>query len=268
MGPIEMFKLYRDWNKVAKQAKEMTMQNWKTTLFGLIGGVALALANYSGANTWNGYLAAAAVAAIGILAKDFNVNLSADEIAAVKQLLARTPAVLLAIGLLFMLGARLNAQAVAPAPTGTVAFTPASFAIYVDLDKTSSVGNLTTETLNVTTHCGVEGAELLAPGVNLQGYYAGAACTPDLSKLFAKTLIPSNAFSFSFAADAGWVLNTTSNASTRNTSGLFRGCATYNLGSSGVIAPVCAGYLYAPGFGTSPHGFVFSVGLGKVFGSL
>ena len=50
------------------------MKNWKTTLAGLIGALAFALQNYNGANTWQGYLGAFAVAAAGFLAKDFDTH--------------------------------------------------------------------------------------------------------------------------------------------------------------------------------------------------
>ena len=50
------------------------MVNWKTTLCGLIAGVATALANYTGPNNWQGYVSAAALVALGIIAKDFNVT--------------------------------------------------------------------------------------------------------------------------------------------------------------------------------------------------
>lgn len=50
------------------------MPNWKTTLAGLATGLLLALANYAGPNTWQGYLAALGPVAIGILSKDFNVT--------------------------------------------------------------------------------------------------------------------------------------------------------------------------------------------------
>jgi hypothetical protein len=50
------------------------MPNWKTTLAGLIGTLLMAAANYAGPKTWQGYLAALAPVAIGILAKDFNVT--------------------------------------------------------------------------------------------------------------------------------------------------------------------------------------------------
>ena len=50
------------------------MINWKTTPVGFIGGIVMAAANYSGPNTWQGYVACLAPVALGILAKDFNVT--------------------------------------------------------------------------------------------------------------------------------------------------------------------------------------------------
>lgn len=50
------------------------MNNWKTTLAGLIGAVAYALANYTGRNDWQGYVGAAAIAALGFMSKDFNTH--------------------------------------------------------------------------------------------------------------------------------------------------------------------------------------------------
>jgi len=50
------------------------MKNWKTSLAGLIGALLMAAANYSGANTWQGYVACLAPVAIGYLAKDFNTH--------------------------------------------------------------------------------------------------------------------------------------------------------------------------------------------------
>ena len=50
------------------------MTNWKTTLIGLLGSLAMAAANYAGPKTWQGYAASLAPVAIGILAKDFNVT--------------------------------------------------------------------------------------------------------------------------------------------------------------------------------------------------
>jgi hypothetical protein len=50
------------------------MINWKTSLVGLIGTLAMAAANYAGPHTWQGYVASLAPVAIGFLAKDFNVT--------------------------------------------------------------------------------------------------------------------------------------------------------------------------------------------------
>jgi hypothetical protein len=48
--------------------------NWKTTFAGLIGAVAMAAANYSGPNTWQGYVACLVPVILGALAKDFDTH--------------------------------------------------------------------------------------------------------------------------------------------------------------------------------------------------
>ena len=50
------------------------MTNWKTTLAGVIGALAVAFANYSGPNTWQGYVASLVPAVLGFLAKDFDTH--------------------------------------------------------------------------------------------------------------------------------------------------------------------------------------------------
>lgn len=50
------------------------MQNWKTSLAGLIGTLAMAFANYSGQNTWQGYVTCLVPVALGVLAKDFDTH--------------------------------------------------------------------------------------------------------------------------------------------------------------------------------------------------
>ena len=50
------------------------MNSWKTTVAGLIGALAMAAANYSGPNTWQGYVASLVPAALGFLSKDFNTH--------------------------------------------------------------------------------------------------------------------------------------------------------------------------------------------------
>jgi hypothetical protein len=49
-------------------------KNWKTTLAGCVTAALMALANYKGDNTWQGYLACIGPVVIGVLAKDFNVT--------------------------------------------------------------------------------------------------------------------------------------------------------------------------------------------------
>jgi hypothetical protein len=57
------------------------MTNWKTTVAGLIAAIALALANYTGRNDWQGYVGVAAIAALGVLSKDFNTHSTDLEVA-------------------------------------------------------------------------------------------------------------------------------------------------------------------------------------------
>jgi hypothetical protein len=56
------------------------MNNWKTTLAGVIGALAMALANYSGANTWQGYVACLVPVVLGALAKDFNTHSTVTQV--------------------------------------------------------------------------------------------------------------------------------------------------------------------------------------------
>ncbi len=52
------------------------MRNWKTTIVGLIGAIAIAIQPYleSGAFDTKALITAAVVAAFGVIAKDFNVS--------------------------------------------------------------------------------------------------------------------------------------------------------------------------------------------------
>ena len=56
------------------------MNSWKTTLAGLIGALAMAAANYSGENTWQGYVACLVPVALGFLAKDYNTHSTATQV--------------------------------------------------------------------------------------------------------------------------------------------------------------------------------------------
>jgi hypothetical protein len=49
------------------------MRNWKTTACGAVIAVVMAIEAYNG-HSWQGYLGAAAVAALGYFAKDFNAE--------------------------------------------------------------------------------------------------------------------------------------------------------------------------------------------------
>ena len=57
------------------------MQNWKTTVAGILVAVGYALQNYAGANTWQGYATALAIAVLGAVAKDFDVHSTATQVA-------------------------------------------------------------------------------------------------------------------------------------------------------------------------------------------
>ena len=50
------------------------MQNWKTTVAGLLTALIMAAANYSGPNTWQGYVACLGPVVLGVLAKDFDTH--------------------------------------------------------------------------------------------------------------------------------------------------------------------------------------------------
>ena len=56
------------------------MKNWKTSLAGLIGTLAMAAANYSGPQTWQGYVACLVPVALGALAKDFDTHSTAAQV--------------------------------------------------------------------------------------------------------------------------------------------------------------------------------------------
>jgi hypothetical protein len=66
--------------KKGKGKSVMILTNWKTTVAGLLGAIAMALANYSGANTWQGYLACIFPVILGTLAKDFDTHSTAAQV--------------------------------------------------------------------------------------------------------------------------------------------------------------------------------------------
>ena len=148
----------------------------------------------------------------------------------------------------------------------TPLFTASSSAMAIELNGQYSVASDTAETVNITKTCGIVGDQLIAPTINLQGYYGGVACTPDFSALLAKTLIPPTAIQFSFKGSGGVVRNT-AGAGTTNLSAVAGGCVTYQAtAGGGFVAPICFDYLRAPGFGASANGWLVSGGIGWVFG--
>jgi hypothetical protein len=58
------------------------MTNWKTTIAGLIGALLMAAANYSGPNTWQGYVSCLVPIALGYLAKDYDSHSTAAQVQA------------------------------------------------------------------------------------------------------------------------------------------------------------------------------------------
>lgn len=154
----------------------------------------------------------------------------------------------------------------APAPASPL-FTASSAAMAIEMNGEYSVASDTTESLNITKSCGISGDELLAPTINLQGYYGGVACTPDLSALLAKTQIPPSSIQFTFKASLGVARNTTPTDAINHISGFGGGCVTYQATpGGGFVAPMCFQYLRAPGFGKDANGFLVSAGLGWVWG--
>lgn len=163
-----------------------------------------------------------------------------------------------------------SAQVSTPPPTPAPAsplFTASSAAMAIEMNGQYSVASDTTESLNITKTCGISGDELLAPTINLQGYYGGIACTPDLSALLDKTQIPANSVQFTFKGSLGVARNTTPTDAVNHISGFAGGCITYQATpGGGFVAPMCFQYLRAPGFGKDANGFLVSAGLGWVWG--
>lgn len=150
--------------------------------------------------------------------------------------------------------------------TSTAIFTATSAPVYVALGGVPNAGDETAETLNVTSRAGVFGEQLLAPTINFQGYYAGVSYVPDLSKLWAKTLIPANEFNLSFRGGFGIDRNSAIAPVANHLSGFADTCAAYNPGGGAAVIPLCFGYLRAPGFSPTGNGWKASLGFGWVWG--
>jgi hypothetical protein len=168
LNPFMLFKIYGQLNTAANKAREMTMQNWKTTVFGALAAVFFALQNYQGANTWLGYAGAIAVVLVGVLAKDFDVKLSPDEIAAVTKMVAGVKVLLLVAllgGLMLSWPARVQAQTAAQV---TAALTPPAS---TGLQNLYAAG----ASYSVNATPAVAGTALYAHQVNASGTYAFTA---------------------------------------------------------------------------------------------
>jgi hypothetical protein len=119
MNPFQALKLYNQFNKATQIAKGMTMQNWLTTLLGILAGALTAASNYASPHpTWQGYVGAALVAAIGIAARDFNVTLTANEMQQVAKMVnSSLNKVGVFLFLFFLLPSLVHAQTVTAPPT-------------------------------------------------------------------------------------------------------------------------------------------------------
>lgn len=147
--------------------------------------------------------------------------------------------------------------------TTTSPFTLSTTAMNIQLNGTNSVATDISEALpfvqsknyglfTLTEH------NIVAPSINLTGYYGGLQWTPDLTKVIAKTLIPANTFQPYIEFGTGVVSNSTK----YHSSTFAGGCVNYDPTSEGHFGiPTCVKYLNAPGFGKSPHGWEVSSGI-------
>ena len=111
LNPFTVFKYYTQLNRAATTAKGMTVNNWRTTILGLLAAGFGAAANYASPHpTWQGYVGAALVAVLGLAAKDFNVNLSADELKTISTLVQSTLKIALIVCMLSALPMLARAQ--------------------------------------------------------------------------------------------------------------------------------------------------------------
>ena len=211
---MNIFTLDIDLYKIQKKAKEMTMQNWKTTILGLVGAAFTAAANYAGQKpTWQGYVAAGVIGALGVFAKDFDIGLSAGEIATVKSAITKTSVLLLALSFWLVMPGIVRAQTATPTPAPAVVsngFAATGGPVAINYSGTWSAASYTRESYDFldfgaakTNHLYLQGVELImpTPGVNL--YLGGVAYQPNISSLFSKTNVPPGAFSVFFDGNVG-----------------------------------------------------------------
>lgn len=140
-------------------------------------------------------------------------------------------------------------------------------AMGVCFSGTCNAGSVSVQSLSITSALNVEATQYVVPGANLQGYFAGISYALPLDAFLAKaTQLPVNTFRVSLHGAPGVVLNSSSGAKTKF--GAFGGGELD-------IAPTSDGKfvfgprvdaVYAPGVGSSPVGFAYSLNIGYLFG--
>ncbi len=180
---------------------------------------------------------------------------------------------MLAVTVILMAGAML-AQSVTPTSTPTPAqpgltFTTSTQALAVSLGGQTSAATDISPSLGFLRgdYGAISLAEhnILAPGINLEGYYGGMEYVPNLASAFAKTLLPPNTLQPYFEVAVGDVLNTSVGKS--HFSAFVGGGIKYDPTGSGkfLVTPIRIDYFNAPGFG-HPNGVTYASGLAVVFG--
>jgi len=107
------------------------------------------------------------------------------------------------------------------------------------------------------------GSQLLAPGVNLTGYFGGLQYAPVLSSLIAKTNLPANAFTLALEAQPGVVKNA---AQASHFGVMAGGVFSYILSPAVSLNVLRFGYMDAPGFGGRNSTYYLSLGLATTWG--
>lgn len=242
-------------NRILKQIGGMTVSNWITTVLGILGGGFLAAAQYTSAHpTWQGYVGAGLVAAIGIAAKDFNYKLSASELQAIAKLvqgaLSKAPLILLAL----CLGLAAHAQSATTTSTSTTSGLSAwggPVAVYfqgswqagADSGEAWDAYDWGTPPSGSTTkpyHFLFEGHQFNVPS-SFNAYTGGVGFQANLANLFQKLNAPPGNFGLFGSVTAGNGLSTTSSSSNFTTLADFglryqaTGAVTWNVVKGGYV---------------------------------
>lgn len=155
------------------------------TTIGIVAGVFATQGitlGHAGTGTVVGLIAALVPALIGGLMKDPGSGSTPP------------PAAMIAFVLVLAFAATARAQttlpsAPAPATTG-LQFATSVQALELDIAGTTASAESTLATLNFTTTTQLQGQVIVGPG--FKGYYGGYQWTPNIAKLIAKTLLPSD----------------------------------------------------------------------------